>query len=220
MPIDCSGAMPITEFTGARHAKVCYISCAVGQHAASEVCTCVCVPQTALAFPVEQEAHGALFARGLGVQIDKDYLLAYLLHVSVGNNEGIIRVRIEREASHEVDDAHRRSSFINVYAAAGALRREVRRAQDALFLLEIRLQLIARPRVVAERDDVGPGGEDRVGLLRRHADDVGVFAVDDDKNQAQAPCADGAFSLQPRLAHNVADGKNFALIKKSPISWK
>lgn len=98
----------------------------------------------------------------------------------VHDEEGIIRVRIEREASHEVDDADRTAAHrVFAPAAARALRREVRRAQNALFLLKIRLQLVARPRVVAERDHIGPGGEDRVGLLRRHADDVGVFAVDD-----------------------------------------
>ena len=65
--------------------------------------------------------------------------------------------------------------------------------------------------MVAERDDVGPGGEDCVGLLRRHADDVGVFAVDDGEinvflllKRAQSLSQE----RQAGRAHNVAHGQN------------
>ena len=63
-------------------------------------------------------------------------------------------------------------------AAPGALGAEVRRAEDARALVQIGLQLGARPGVVAEGDDVGPGTEDEIRLLRRDADDVGVLPVD------------------------------------------
>ena len=162
--------------------------------------------------PVEVKAHGALFARGLGVHVDEDDLRLRLVEDVVHDEEGIIRVCVEREPPHEVDDADRPAAHgVFAPAAARALRREVRRTQDALFLLEIRLQLVARPRVVAERDDVGPGGEDGVGLLRRHADDVGVLAVDDGEINVFLLLKRAQALSQKRQAgrtHNVAHGQN------------
>ena len=172
---------------------------------------------------VEQEAHCTLFARALGVEIDEDDLLAYLLHVSVGNNEGVIRVRIERKMSHKVHNAHvAKARFINVYAASWALRRTVCRAQDLAPLVKIRTQLGARPCVVAERDDVRPGVQYGVRLARSYADNVCVFAVYDDKIKLKLLAQTAQiFSkiIQPRLSAHVADGKNFYTHKKILLSW-
>ena len=172
---------------------------------------------------VEQEAHRALFARALGVEIDKDYLLAYLLNVSVGNNEGVIRVRIEREMPHKVHDAYvAEARFINVYAASGALRRAVCRAQDLAPLVKIRAQLGARPCVVAEGYDIRPGVQYGVRLARSYADNVCVFAVYDDKIKLKLLAQTAQiFSkiIQPRLSAHVADGKNFCTHKKILLSW-
>ena len=172
----------------ARHAKVCYISCAVGQHAGVGGLHMRVRSPNGARLSVEQEAHCTLFARALGVEIDKDYLLAYLLHVSVGNNEGVIRVRIEREMPHKVHDAHvAEARFINVYAAAGALRRAVCRAQDlAPLVRKIRTQLGARPCVVAEGYDIRTGVQYGVRLARSYADNVCVFAVYDDKSSSSS----------------------------------
>ena len=80
-----------------------------------------------------------------------------------------------------------------------------------LFLLEIRLQLIAHPRVVAERDDVRAGSKDRIRLLGRDADDVGVFTVDDREIDV-LPLLEGAQVLAQKCkagrTHNVAHGQN------------
>ena len=59
--------------------------------------------------------------------------------------------------------------------------------------LEVRPDLAVPVGVVAERDDVGPGGEQLVGVLRRDADAArGVLAVDDDEVGARAPRAASA----------------------------
>ena len=146
------------------------------------------------------------------MHIDEDDLRLRLLENIVHDEKRIIRVRIEREASHEIDHADRPAAHgILAPAAPRALRREVCRAQNALFLLEIRLQLVARPRVVAERDDVRTGGEDRIRLLGRDADDVGVFAVDDREINVFL-LLEGTQVLAQKCkagrAHNVAHGQN------------
>ena len=131
--------------------------------------------------PVEIKAHGALFARALGVVVDEDDLRLHLLQNLVGDEEGVIRVHVEREAAHEVHDRELDAALRLEFAPAAprALRREVRRAQNALVRVQIGLQLIAHPGVVAERDHVRAGGEKIVRLPGRDADDVGVLPVHD-----------------------------------------
>ena len=62
--------------------------------------------------------------------------------------------------------------------------------------------------MVPEGDGVRPGGEQRVALLGRHADDVCVFAVDDDKVRADlffdAPQIFGG-EIEAGIADHVAD---------------
>ena len=135
---------------------------------------------------VKQKAHGALFARALGVEIDKNYPLAYLLHVAVGYDKGVIRVRIEREMPHQVHDAHiAEARFVNVYAASRTLRSAVCRAQYLAPLIEIRSQLGTRPCMVSEGDNVRSGVEYHIRLARRYADNICVFAVYDDEVKLQ-----------------------------------
>lgn len=57
---------------------------------------------------------------------------------------------------------------------------QVRRPDDPLAVLEVREELAARPGVVSERQDVGAGGEQLLGELRRQPAPVGrVLGVDD-----------------------------------------
>ena len=102
--------------------------------------------------------------------------------------------------------------MIDVDAAPRALGAEIRRAQDARALIQIGLQLRAGPGVIAERDHVGPGAEDEIGLLRRDADDIGVFAVDHRKGnvillfEGLEPLFQ---TVQPRLPAHVPDRQYF-----------
>ena len=158
---------------------------------------------------VEHIAHRAFLARALGVEVHKDDLLLYLGHVPVGNYKGIVGVAVKREASYQVQHADiTEGRGVYVYAASGALRAEVCRAEDLATLIEIGLKLRARPCVVAERDDVRAGAEDRIGLPRRDADDVCIFTVDDGKGDVLFLFVffQALFQkIQTRLAAHVAD---------------
>lgn len=45
---------------------------------------------------------GPLFAGTLGVKVYKNDFFLYLRHVALGNDEGIVRIAVQREAAHEV----------------------------------------------------------------------------------------------------------------------
>ena len=131
---------------------------------------------------VKQVAHRALLACPLGVKINEDYLLLYLRHISVCDDEGVVGVRVQREAPHEVQHAHI-TEFSRKHrdAAPRTLGAEVCRAQDLAPLVKIGLKLGPCPGVVAEGDNVRARAEDGVRLARRDADDVRVFTVHDGK---------------------------------------
>ena len=113
-------------------------------------------------------------------------ILAQLLEYAVGDQEGVVRVGVEREAAHEVYDRHLAHGGVKAHAApAGALGRKVGRAQHAHLVVQVGLQLPARPGVVAQGDAVGARVEYRVHLPGRAADDVRVLAVDHDEVRAQ-----------------------------------
>ena len=163
--------------------------------------------------PVEHEAHRALLARPLGVEVHKDDLLLYLCHVPVGDDKGVVCVVVQCEAAEEIQHAHiAKGRGVHVYALARALGAEVRGAQYPAALLKIRAKLRARPGVVAKRDDVRPGAEQCVCLLGRDADDVGVLPVDDGEADAVL-CLEVLQALFQKLkagfAADVADGQNF-----------
>ena len=124
----------------------------------------------------------------------------------------VVRVRVEREAAHEVDDGEvSEGGPEDLVAPAGTAKGIVRGPQDPGALVEIFLELPARPGVVAERHTVRAGGEDRLRLRRRDADDVGVFAVDDREGhivhffQGRQPAGE---KIEAGLAADVADGEN------------
>ena len=99
---------------------------------------------------VKHEAHRALLAGALGVEIHKDYFLLDLLHIAVGDDEGIVGITVQREAAYQVQHAHvAERRFEHADTAAGALRREVCWTEYAAPLVKIRSQLRARPGVIA-----------------------------------------------------------------------
>ena len=120
------------------------------------------------------------------MEVHEDDLLPDLRHVAVGDDEGVVRVGVEREAAHEVEHAHvPKLALVDGDAAPRTLGGVVGRAQDARALVQIGLQLGARPGVVAERDHVRARAEDQIRLLRRDAYHVRVFAVDDRERDVQ-----------------------------------
>ena len=173
---------------------------------------------------VEKEAHRALFAGPLGVEVHQDDLLADLLHEAVGDDEGVVGVDVEREAAHQVEHAHvAEVGGIDLDALAGALRREVRGAQDAAALLQIGAQLGPRPGVVAQRHHVRAGVQDLIRLLGRDTDDVGVLAVDDDEIDALLLAVGPqivAQESQPGLAAHVAHGQDLDAHRFASLSCK
>ena len=112
--------------------------------------------------------------------VDEDDLRLKLVENVIGHEKGIVRIRVERELAHEIHHRHGHAGPGGKLppAAAGALRREIRRAQNALMAVQIRLQLIADPCMVSERDHVRPGGENVIRLARRDADNVGILPID------------------------------------------
>ena len=91
------------------------------------------------------------------------------------------------EVAREVDDAERDAVALDERGAPPRLgRQEVGRADDVAPLLEVRPDLAVAVGVVAERDHVGAGPEQLVGVLRGDADAAGgVLAVDDDEVRAE-----------------------------------
>src|SRR5699024_9430920 len=115
--------------------------------------------------PVEEIGHGELFAGGLGVEVHDYHPGLLVLEQGVRHEEGVVSIRVEREAAHEVyhhELAEGRPECGG--AAPGALRGVVRRAEHHGALVKIGLELPARPGVVPEGYGVRPGGEDRVKL--------------------------------------------------------
>ena len=147
------------------------------------------------------------------MEIDKNYLFPYLLHVSVGNDKRIVGVGVKREMSHKAHDTDiAERCFINIDTSARTLRRTVGGAQNFASLLEIGTQLGARPGVVAEGDNIRSGVENHIRLLRRNADNICVFAVDHDKVQLHFLAYPAQVFIQiikARLAANIANCQNF-----------
>ena len=141
-----------------------------GRTRASFVCTCVCVPITAVTLPSSHFAERDLLAGRLGVDVDEDDLrLAPRLldepvddlphaHGTSMKSEPITLITATRVPSRAATTAR---------PCPGSEEREVRRAYHAVGAREVRHDLDPAPRVVAERDRVDAGGEEPVGELRR-----------------------------------------------------
>ena len=76
--------------------------------------------------------------------------------------------------------------------------------------------------MVAERDDVGPGVEDQVGLAWEDADAVGIFAVDDAEIDLIELFQAAQVAAEIRKAgqtHHVADGQNSKFHENHPCCF-
>jgi hypothetical protein len=90
---------------------------------------------------------------------------------------------------------------------------QVGRPDDPIAALQVREELTARPGVVAEREDVGAGGEQLLGELRRKPAAVGrVLGVDDAEVGAELVPERGEALLQraaPRRPEDIGDEEDF-----------
>ena len=140
---------------------------------------------------VEPAGDGDLLARRLGVEVDDHdlRLLPRLLDERVDHLERPAG-DVEEQPAHQVDDRDRRAVGRRGDRERAARRTgcDVRRADHPLRLLEVGRDLVARPDVVAQRDDIRTGGEQLVGELRRQPASIrGVLAVDDAERRRRAP---------------------------------
>ena len=150
---------------------------------ASFVWMCVCVPMTAVTRPSSQVASRDLLARRLGVEVDDDNRRrgACLVDERVDHLPRRDRGRQEelaQQIDHGDDDAVARLD--DRHPVSGRFGSGVRGPDHALAGREVGGDAAATVGVVAERDDVGAGGEQLVGELAGDAGSVGgVLSVDD-----------------------------------------
>ena len=89
-------------------------------------------------------------------------------------------------------------------------------------IVKIGADLAAAKRVVAERDDVGPGVEDQVGLARKNPHAIGIFAVDDAEIDFIKLFQAAQVAAEIRKAgqtHHVADGQNSKFHENHPCCF-
>ncbi len=132
---------------------------------------------------VQPPGHRDLLARRLGVEVEEDDLraTARLLDELVHDLERALGRR-EEQPAEQVEDSDRRAvdGRLHCHPCAGRLARQVRRADHALGLGEVRGNLHPPPDVIAERDHVGACGENSIRELRGQSGPVGrVLAVHD-----------------------------------------
>ena len=154
-----------------------------GRTRASLVCTCVCVPTTAVTRPSSHVAIAtfSLVASPWKSRKTTGAARARLLDERVDHLPRRDR-RVEEELAEEIEhrDAHAVPRLDDGHPVARRQRALVRGTDDAVARREVAADAAAAVRVVAERHDVGAGGEELVGELRRDPDSVGdVLAVDD-----------------------------------------
>jgi len=146
----------------------------------------------------------------MDVHDDHGRRLACLRHELVDDLPHAVR-GIEEERPEEIDDGDGRAvaCLDDGEPAAGRLALEVRGAHDRRRRRQIGADLLAPPRVVAERERVRAGGEEAFGEPRRDADAVrDVLAVDDAGVDVEALAQTGQQRLDRIAAgatHNVAD---------------
>ena len=86
----------------------------------------------------------------------------------IGHGEGIVRVGVQRELAHEVDNAYgTERRIVRGIAPARTLGSKVGRTQDTGVIVQIRLQLPSCPGMISQRDHVRAGGKNSIRLLRR-----------------------------------------------------
>jgi hypothetical protein len=132
---------------------------------------------------IQVPAHSDLLGGRLGVHVDEDVLdLVELSKRDLDLREGRA-ASPQVEVSAEVDHTQAYAVVLDhTDASAGLAAQEVGRTHDRLARVQVRVDLAAVIRVVAQRDRVDAGGEHLLGDLRRDAQATGgVLAVDDDE---------------------------------------
>ena len=161
---------------------------------------------------VEPGGERDLLARRLGMDVDDDHgrRLARLLDQPVDDLPHAVR-GIEEERPEKIDDRDGGAvaGLDDREPAAGRRALEVRGADDRRRRREVGADLLAPPRVVAERERVRARGEEPFGEPRRDPDAVrDVLAVDDAGVDVEALAQAGQQRLDRVAAgatHDVAD---------------
>ena len=159
-------------------------------------------------FSVQIVAHRQLFACGFGVEVDQHGNVSDVAQNFVNHAERIVGTKVHGASADQIDDRDRSCLRLkNAPATTGQARQEVCRTEDVAALVQIRENFPPVPGVVSERDHVRTRVKDRVRLLRRDADDIGVFPVDHAEIGAVEPLDSAQLLLQKpktRRAHHVA----------------
>lgn len=134
-------------------------------------------------FAIERAAHGNLFGSGFAMEVNKDAgcFRTQLGYFRFDNKEGVVGLRPHEGAAQGVDDAE----FLAVAAdddraAAGGAGRVVDGAQEARLGVEVGVDFLLIPSVVAESDNVSPGTHQVDAEFGGDAISAGrIFAVHD-----------------------------------------
>ena len=176
---------------------------------------------------VQEPAHGQLLAGGLGVHVHQDHARLIVGEQVLGDDEGIVGVRVQRELAHQIDHADRAvGRGIGGVAPSGTLGREVGRAQDPRLLVQIGLELPPGPGMIAQRHHVGARLQDLVGLSGRDAHHIGVLPVDDGKGNAhhflirlEVLLQKGDASLTDHVAHSQNIDRHAIILRSVPLQF-
>ena len=170
-------------------------------------------PPEGLGHPVQMPGQGALFAGGLGVEVHQDHVGLRALQNPPGGGKGVVGVAVQLTPADEVEhpDPQPPGPLVHAPAAAGHGRGKIGGAEDVGIFVQVTGDLEPVPGVIAQRDHIGPGGEDVVGLPGEDAHPGGVFPVDHGKVDVvlppELPQAAGE-QVQTGLPHHVAHRQN------------
>src|SRR6266700_4829267 len=166
--------------------------------------------------PIEHPRKGDLFRRGLGMEVNEDYvcLLSQALDLGERAVKGIVQRRHER-APLEVNNADRWQPVTVKDDAAlpWSSRRIIERSNKAALMRQQFHDFLLVPEMIAAGDDIDAGGEDFVGGLDGYAGTAGViFAVSHDQVHGMLLSQLGKQFLDrapARLPYDVRDKQNF-----------
>ena len=161
--------------------------------------------------PVEEPAHPDLLARRLGVHVHQQLvdLPVELVEDRLDLHERRT-ARAQVQVAAQVDDAETHAIALHHRESVSRLAAQVvGRTHDALLSVQVRVDLLAVVRMVAQRDDVDPRVQELVGDLRRDPESArDVLAVDHDESGSVAFTQLGKKRQQgpaPESADEVAD---------------
>jgi len=135
---------------------------------------------------IEVPAHGDLLAGRLGVHVDEHVVgLAAQLLQDLVDLQKRHAARAQEDVAAEIDHPEPHAVVLDHDPAAPWLGAQVvRRPDDRVGSVQVRVDVTTMERVIAQRDDVRPGGEQLVGDLRRDAEPArGVLRVDHEERR-------------------------------------